>query len=89
MDESDSDEIRHHCDARRGAEVLIRYVKINIEEWSWVLDTDWRATPAEVDQGLASEVGAVIVSDRLLIGFCPFCGLPLVDLGVPPIDQAE
>lgn len=82
MDESEIDEIGHDCAAQYADDVRIRYVQINVEEWSWVLDSDWRARQAEVDRGLAGDVGEVIVSDRLLIGYCPFCGSRLDAIGV-------
>lgn len=61
-------------------DVVIRYQKINKEQWSWALEYTWYATQSEVDDGMADNVGSAIMSDTLLISYCPFCGYKMTEL---------
>ena len=70
----------HHCDNNFYNDIRIQYQQINAEQWSWVLDYTWRATQDEVNVGFASKIGGEIMSDRLLISYCPFCGCNLIDI---------
>lgn len=73
------EDIIHRCDENQYNDVEIKYQKINVEQKSWVIDYTWYATQGEVDDGITEKVGDVIMSDTLLISYCPFCGNKLTD----------
>ena len=77
MKEKTNKNTTHLCIKNIPNDVKIKYDKINVSEWSWVLDQSWYATKEEVKDGLAEKDGEEIVSHRLLISFCPFCGKAL------------
>ncbi len=80
MSKSKEGENIHHCKENFYDDVAIQYQQINVEQSSWVIRYTWYATQSEVDDGIADEVGSIIMSDTLLISFCPFCGRKLVDI---------
>ena len=80
MNISSEEELVHRCKENFYDDVVIHYQKINQENWSWVLDYTWYAKQHDVDDGMADSVGSVIMSDILLISFCPFCGYALTEL---------
>lgn len=70
----------HICEKYIPHDVTITYEQINVSELSWVLDQYWYATEKEVKDGFAKKKGDEIVSHRLLISYCPFCGEKLTEL---------
>jgi hypothetical protein len=79
MDTNEEQELVHDCEENFYKDVVIRYQRINVEQWSWVLAYTWYATQSEVDDGMADSVGSIIMSDTLLITCCPFCGYRLTE----------
>lgn len=64
----------HNCIENIYTDAEIRYEKINIEQWSWVLEQIWVASHSDVSDGTASNVGEIISTHTVLILYCPFCG---------------
>lgn len=69
----------HRCDENWYDDIWIEYQKINVEQKSWVINYVWRAKEGDVEDGVAEKVGDIIMQDRLLISYCPFCGKKLTD----------
>lgn len=67
-------ELTHSCDQNPHDDLEIRYEKFNQEEWGWVLSLWWSASPTDINEGYAKEVGEQMCSHHLLISHCPFCG---------------
>ena len=69
----------HRCEQNFYHDVGIEYQKINVEQYSWVIDYIWRAKESDVEESAAENVGDIIRMDTILISYCPFCGKRLTD----------
>ena len=67
----------HLCEANGYDDINIRYQRINEQQWSWVLEQEFKAS----DFGFES--APVPAADRCsmaaLISYCPFCGVDLTE----------
>ena len=71
----------HRCKQNWYVDVEIRYEKINVEQWSWVLEQSFRTSHNKTDNNLSDDdLENIVSSDKVLISYCPFCGCNLTKL---------